>query len=145
MADTASNLKSLIQTTIDSAEGYQRASETANSPQLKSILCEQSEKRRQLVTELNQELVRIGGEAQDRGSTSGSLHHVWTRMTEAFKDGDEGASERVEEGEDYIEKKFREALEDKNWDPRTREVLERAHSQIKEGEQLTDRLEEQYD
>lgn len=145
MADTASNLKSLVQTTIDSAEGYQRASETANSPHLKSVLREQSEKRRRLVTELNQELVRIGGESQDRGSTIGSLHHVWTRMTEAFANGDEAATDRVEEGEDYIEKKFSEALEDKDWDPRTRDVLQRAHSQIKEDEQLTDRLEEQYD
>lgn len=145
MADTASNLKTLVKTTIDSAEGYERAAETAEAAHLKSVLREQAQKRRQLVTQLNQELVRIGGEAQKSGSATGSAHHVWTRMTEAFKDADKGAAERVEEGEDYIEEKFREALEDKNWDPRTREVLERAHGQIKEGERLGDKLEEQYD
>lgn len=145
MTTTVSNLESLVKTTIDSAEGYERAAETAKSAELKQILREQGEKRRRLVTDLNQELVRIGGSAQDRGSTAGAVHHAWTRMADAFSNGDEAASERVEEGEDYIEKKFSEALEDKNWDPQTRQVLERAHAEVKEGEKLTDRLEEQYD
>lgn len=145
MATTATNLESLIKTTIDSAEGYERAAETAKSEPLKQILREQSRKRRQTIAELNQELVRIGGQAQDRGSAAGAAHHIWTRISDAFGSGDEAATDRVEEGEDYIEKKFREALDHQDWDPRTREVLQRAHSEIAEGERLTDRLEKQYD
>lgn len=145
MATTASNLESLVKTAIDSAEGYERAAETAKTEHLKKVLREQATKRRELVAELNQELVRIGGERQENGSATGSLHHAWTRIADAFANGDEAASERVEEGEDYIEKKFREALDQKDWDPRTREVLQRAHSRLAEGERLTDRLEEQYD
>ncbi len=142
---TVSNLESLIKTAIDSAEGYERASETANSEQLKQLLRDQAAKRRRLVSELNRELVRIGGQAQERGSATGAAHHVWTRLTEAFADGDEAATDRVEEGEDYIEQKFREALENRDWDPSTREVLQRAHTELAEDERLTDRLEEQYD
>ena len=145
MATTANNLESLIKTTIDSAEGYERAAETAKSESLRQILREQSRKRRQTIAELNQELVRIGGQTQERGSAAGAAHHVWTRISDAFGGGDEAATDRVEEGEDYIEKKFREALDHQDWDPRTREVLQRAHSEIAEGERLTDRLEEQYD
>ncbi|WP_230534189.1 ferritin-like domain-containing protein [Microvirga roseola] len=145
MTNTASNLESLIRITIDSAEGYERAAETAKTEQLKQLLREQSKKRHSTVAELNEELVRIGGQAQERGSATGAAHNVWTRIADAFADGDEAATERVEEGEDYIENKFREALENQDWDPRTREVLQRAHSQIAEGERLTDRLEEQYD
>lgn len=145
MTTTASNLESLIRITIDSAEGYERAAETAKSEQLKQVLREQSKKRRDTVAELNEELVRIGGNAQERGSAAGAVHHVWTRISDAFSDGDEAATERVEEGEDYIESKFREALDHNDWDPRTREILQRAHSQIAEGERLTDRLEERYD
>ena len=145
MATTASKLESLVKTTIDSAQGYERAAETAKTAGLKTILREQAQKRRRLVTELNQELVRIGGSAQDSGSTAGSLHHAWTRMVDAFANGDEAATERVEEGEDYIEKKFREALDDQDWDPQTRVLLQRAHTEVAAGEELTDRLEEQYD
>lgn len=145
MATTVSSLESLVKTTIDSAVGYERAAETAKTAGLKTILLEQAQKRRRLVSELNAELVRIGGTAQERGSTAGALHHVWTRMADAFGNGDEAATERVEEGEDYIEKKFREALDEKDWDPQTRQLLVRAHGEIAAGEELTDRLEKQYD
>lgn len=145
MSTTVSNLESLVKTTIDSAQGYERASETAKSEQLKQLLRNQASKRRRLISELNEELVRIGGKAQESGSATGAAHNIWTRLTDAFANGDEAATDRVEEGEDYIEKKFREALENKDWDPRTREVLQRAHSQLSEDERLADRLEEQYD
>ena len=145
MTTTVANLESLIKTAIDSAEGYERASETADSEQLKQLLRDQSAKRRRLIAELNQELVRIGGQAQESGSALGAAHHVWTRLTEAFADGDEAATDRVEEGEDYILSKFSEALDNQDWDPSTREVLERAHRQLADDERLTDRLEEQYD
>jgi len=145
MPESTSLLRSLVQTTIDSAEGYDRAAEQARSPELKAVLQDAAEKRRQLVTDLNTELVRLGGERQERGSTAGSAHQIWTRISTAFKDRDEAAAERVEEGEDYIEKKFREALDRQDWEPATRQVLQRAHGQVKEGERLTDRLEDLYD
>lgn len=145
MADGLSTLRSLTQTAIDSAEGYERASENAKSPQLKQTLSEAASKRRRLVADLNRELVRLGGEAQDRGSTAGAAHHVWVQITNAFKDSDESATERVEEGEDYIEKKFREALNNSDLQPQTREVLQRAHGEISEGERLADRLAAQYE
>ena len=145
MTNAIDTLRSLTQTAIDSAEGYEKASENANSAGLKQVLTDAAARRRSLVADLNAELVRLGGERQERGSTAGSLHHAWTRISDAFKDGDEAASERVEEGEDYIEKKFREALDAGDWDPQTRELLQRAHGEIAEGERLTDRLEEQYD
>jgi uncharacterized protein (TIGR02284 family) len=145
MPESTTLLRSLVQTTIDSAEGYDRAAEHAKAPELKRVLRDAAAKRRQLVADLNAELVRLGGERQERGSTSGAAHQIWTRISTAFKDKDEAAAERVEEGEDYIEKKFREALDNKDWEPATLRVLQQAHAQVKEGERLTDRLKERYD
>lgn len=145
MANTVSNLESLIKTTIDSAVGYERAAETAKSPGLQQVLRAQAQKRRQTIALLNQELVRIGGTTQESGSALGAAHHVWTRISDAFGSGDEAAAERVEEGEDYIEEKFSDALEASDWDPQTRQVLQQAHAEIKEGERLADQLEKQYD
>lgn len=145
MANAVSKLQTLTQTAIDSAEGYERAAETAKTPSLQTVLRDAGQKRRRLVDQLNAEIVRLGGDRQERGSASGSAHHIWTRISDAFGSGDEKATERVEEGEDYIEKKFREALDDSDFTPETREVLRRAHAEIEEGERMTDRLEEQYD
>jgi uncharacterized protein (TIGR02284 family) len=124
---------------------YESAAEHAKPPALKQVLRDQAAKRRQLGGDLNAELVRLGGERQKRGTTSGAAHQIWTRVSTAFKDKDEAAAERVEEGEDYIEKKFRQALDRKDWDPTTLTVLQHAHAQVKEGERLTDRLEDRYD
>ncbi|TFL18093.1 ferritin-like domain-containing protein [Jannaschia formosa] len=145
MASEVKALETLTDTAIDSAKGYETAAETAKSTHLKTVLKEQAAKRRQLVADLNAEIQRLGGSPRTSGSTAGAAHRVWTAITDAFSSGDEEAAERVEEGEDYIEKKFRKALDEMTFDPRTREVLVRAHAQIAEGERLTDRLEDQYD
>jgi uncharacterized protein (TIGR02284 family) len=145
MPDSKSLLVPLVQMTIDSAEGYEAAAENATAPELKQVLRDQATKRRQLVADLNTELVRLGGERQERGTMTGAAHQIWTRISTAFKNKDEAAAERVEEGEDFLEKRFREALGRKEWDPATLQVLQDAHARISEGERLTDRLEDRYD
>lgn len=145
MANELKAVETLTDTTIDSAKGYETAAELAKTPALAAVLRDQAAKRRQLVSDLNAEITRLGGSPRTSGSTAGAAHRAWTAISDAFSKGDEKATERVEEGEDYIEKKFREALDRGEFDPQTREVLVRAHAQIAEGERLTDRLEEQYD
>lgn len=145
MDDAVSILRSLVRTTIDSAEGYALAGEHARSHHLKNVLNEAAARRLRMVAELNEELVRLGQEPEKRGTGSGALHHIWVRITEAFRDNDEAAADRVEEGEDYIEDKFRKALANGSFASETRDVLERVHAQIREGERLTDRLAAQYD
>ena len=145
MATDLKVLETLTDTTIDSAKGYETAAELAKTPNLTAVLKEQAAKRHQLVSELNAEISRLGGSPRTSGSSAGAAHRAWTAISDAFSSGDEKAAERVEEGEDYIEKKFREALENADLDPQTRQVIVRAHAQIAEGERLTDRLEEAYD
>ena len=145
MADAIRKLQSLTQVTIDSAQGYETAAERAKTPHLKQVLSEAGAKRRRLVDRLNGELVRLGGDRQTSGSASGTAHHVWTRISDAFGNGDEKATDRVEEGEDYLEEKFRDAAADGDFSPDTLELLRGAHAEVKEGERMTDRLEEQYD
>ncbi len=145
MADGLSTLESLTDTAFDSAMGYEKAAEKATNSGLKQILIEQAGKRRKTIEALNREITRLGGEQRTDGSTAGAAHRAFTSLADAFGDSNERAAERVEEGEDYIEKKFREALEHKDFAPETRAVIEAAHREISEGEKLTDRLAEQFD
>lgn len=145
MDDAVAMLRSLTRTAIDSAEGYALAGEHARSHHLKNVLNEAAARRLRVVAQLNEELVRLGQEPAKRGTGLGSLHHVWVRVTEAFRDGDEAAAERVEEGEDYIESKFREALASGVFDAETRQLVERVHAAIVEDERMADRLADQYD
>ena len=145
MADGLKTLETLTDTAFDSAIGYEKAAEKATNSGLKTTLIEQAGKRRQTVAALNAEIQRLGGTARTDGSTLGAAHRAFTSLADALGDSNERAAERVEEGEDYIEKKFREALEDKSFTPETRAVIEAAHREISEGERLTDRLEAQFD
>ena len=141
----ATILKTLTDTTFDSVEGYKRAAEKANSPQLKQVLNEQATKRQALVTKMNAELERRGEELVTKGTTAGKMHQLWVEASNLFENGDEAATERVEEGEDYLAKKFEEALEMDNLDPQERVLIEAGYAEVKEGERLTDMLEKQYD
>lgn len=145
MDDAVAMLRSLTRTAIDSAEGYALAGEHARSHHLKNVLNEAAARRLRMVAELNELLVRLGQEPERRGSGLGSLHHIWVRVTEAFRDNDEAAAERVEEGEDYIEGKFREALASGAFAPEILAVIERIHSAIVEDQRMSDRLVDQYD
>lgn len=145
MDNGLSILGTLTDTAVDSAIGYETAAEKARNPRLKQTLREQATKRRETVRMLNDEIVRLGGDRREKGSTMGAAHRAFTSLSDAFQDSDKAAAERVEEGEDYIEKKFREALERAEFTPQTRSVVQRAHAEISAGERLADRLEKQFD
>lgn len=138
-------LETLIDTIYDSVEGYRKAAEKADSPDLKRILTQQAGKRQQTLDALNAELTRIGGDLITKGTATGGLHRLWVDITSLFASGDETAAERAEEGEDYLAKKFEEALEHTDLDPTTRAAIQSAYTEVKEGERLTDRLAKQYD
>lgn len=145
MASEAAKLQSLTQVTIDSVKGFESAAQTAKDPKLQSILRECATKRQSVVERLNSEIVRLGGERQTSGSAAGSAHNVFTRISDAFGSGDEQATDRVEEGEEYLEKKYRDALDDGDFSPETRQVVQAAHAEVQEGKRLAERLEDQYD
>ena len=143
MASTT--FKSLVDTTFDSVEGYRKACEKAESPQLKQQLQQRLQERERTLATLNNELERQGDELVTKGTFTGTAHRVWTDITDAFEDGDEAASERVEEGEDYISKKFSEALEGDNLEPEERQVAQQCYSEICSGEKFGDVIEHQHD
>ncbi|MEF2552191.1 PA2169 family four-helix-bundle protein, partial [Aurantimonas sp. A2-1-M11] len=111
---------------------------------MKQTLREQAGKRRDTVRTLNAEIVRLGGEARESGSTMGAAHRAFTSLADDFEDSNEAAVERVEEGEDYIEKKFREALDSQDLTAETRGVVQRAHDEISKGERIADTLKKQF-
>lgn len=133
-------LESLIDTVYDSVEGYRKAADVARSDQIRSVFETQRARRQQTLDSLNAELVRLGGSLVTHGTLSGSLHRVWVDITSLFGSDDKTAVERVEEGEDYLARKFEEALEHADLDPQTRSVIQSAYAEIRQDERLADRL-----
>ncbi|WFL77442.1 PA2169 family four-helix-bundle protein [Altererythrobacter arenosus] len=143
MASTV--FKSLTDTTFDSVEGYRKAAEKAESPSLKQALTQRCQQREQTLQQMNAELQRQGDELVTKGTVSGELHQLWMGITDMFENGDEAATERVEEGEDYIKGKFESALKSDALDVQERAIVEQCYNEICEGERFADMLEHQYD
>jgi uncharacterized protein (TIGR02284 family) len=64
-------LNSLIETTIDSANGYKDAAEHVDNPQYKTMFAERSSKRMELTRRLQDEVRSFGGEPTEHPSMSG--------------------------------------------------------------------------
>ncbi len=145
MSNGLNALETLTDTTIDSVLGYEKAAEAATNAQLAQTLRESAQERRQLVGQMNAQIVQMGGTAREDGSFSGGAHRVWTDITTAFGDKNEGAVERVEEGEDYLKEKFEAALKDDSLPAPARQIVQQGYTQVCEGERMADRLTSQFD
>lgn len=139
-----STLKSLTQTTYDSVEGYRKAVDKADSPALKDALNRRLNSREQTLSKLNSALESNGEERITSSSMTASAHQTFMSIADSFENGNEAAIERVEEGEDYIAGKFRDALEDDNLDASFRSLIQQTYQEISEGERFSDMLEKQY-
>lgn len=137
--------KSLTDTTFDSVEGYRKAADKADSPQLKQALQQRCQQRQETLGKMNAELQRQGDELVTKGTVTGEAHQMWASITSAFENNDEAAAERVEEGEDYIKGKFESALEDDDLQADERAVVQQCYAEISEGERFGDLIERQYD
>ena len=142
---SSTTFKSLTDTTFDSVEGYRKAAEKADSPQLKQALNQRLQQREQTLRQMNAELERQSDELVTKGTMAGEAHQMFASISDMFESGDEAAAERVEEGEDYIKNKFQEAIESNQLEAQERAVVERCYNEICEGEQFGDMIEKQYD
>lgn len=125
-------LNSLIETTLDSAEGYQAAAENAPSSDLKSLFAERSRRRRELTQQLQQEVRSFGGEPEQDQSLLGKTHNKFVDLKNALAGGSEKAViDEVERGEDVIKAKYERALKDDDLPAATRSLVNQAYVTIK--------------
>src|SRR5205085_9025720 len=80
-------LNSLIETTLDSAHGYEEAAENAQQGQLKTLFSERSQRRKPLSLELQQEVRSFGAEPKDQQSLLGKAHNQFVDLKSALTRG----------------------------------------------------------
>jgi uncharacterized protein (TIGR02284 family) len=125
-------LNSLIETTLDSAHGYEEAAENAQAAQLKTLFAERSRKRMQLARELQQEVRTFGGEPETDQSALGRAHNKFVDLKNAIAGGSEKAViDEVERGEDVIKAKFEKAMDDQDLPMECRSTVSRACAEIR--------------
>ena len=138
MADAARHdvhtLNSLIETTIDSVDGYERAAREAKNPEFRRIFEERAFERRRVIDDLRQEVTRMGGEVEDDGSVLAKAHRSFLKIRDAVAGGDDKqVIDEVERGEDFIKNKYEMAMRDDELSSVARETVTRAYDSVKSG------------
>lgn len=138
MADAAHHdvhvLNSLIETTIDSVDGYERAARETQNGEFRRIFEERAFERRRVLNDLRQEVTRMGGEVEDDGSMLAKAHRSFLKLRDAVVGGDDKqVIDEVERGEDFIKGKYETAMRDKDLSPPVLETVTRAYDSVKSG------------
>jgi len=122
---TVKVLNSLIETTLDSANGYRDAAEGAESQPVRALLSRKATTREELSRRLQSEVRSFGAAPETDQSAMGKVHNVFTEMKgKLMGRDDEGVLAEVDRGESFIEKKFDEASRDPDLPDHVRRLIE---------------------
>src|SRR5437868_2776606 len=128
-------LNSLITTTIDSANGFERSVEDADAEVYADLFRDFAGERRQVVEGLQQIVRSLGGTPNDDGSLTANLHRRWLDLRAAIAGdgGDRAVIEEVERGEDHLKAKYEEALRDEELSESARRAILDAYESVRAG------------
>lgn len=123
--NVVSVLSDLIERCKDGREGYRTAAEDVKDQELKSLFQEYALQRDRMITELQNELHKIGKTQDESGSLEGSLHRAWIDIKSAVSTNDrQRILEECERGEDYAVSAYKKALKEELPQPISQVVQE---------------------
>ena len=132
--DQITTLNELIETTVDSINGYEDSAGTIDNERLQEIFRQRADERQQVVQDLRNEVRRLGGNPEESGTLLGQAHQRFEDLKAAITGHDEKAIvNEVERGEDYIKAKYEAALNSDNLTGESRQVVERCYQSVRSG------------
>src|SRR3954469_8951945 len=81
--DAVKVLNSLIETTLDSANGYEEAAQNTEDTRLRTMFSDRASKRMELSRELQQEVRTFGGDPETDQSMMGKAHNKFVDLKSA--------------------------------------------------------------
>jgi uncharacterized protein (TIGR02284 family) len=125
-------LNNLIETCRDGQQGFQTAAGGVQSGELKQLFHTYAQQRARFVGDLQDEVRRLGGDPENSGSVTASLHRGWMGLKAAVtgKD-DQSILAECERGEDSAVSNYRAAL-GADLPANVRSLVERQFAQVKE-------------
>lgn len=127
-----STLNNLIETCKDGENGFRTAADGVKNGELKTLFNTYSQQRAQFAAELQGEVRRLGGDPEQTGSISATLHRGWINIKSTVTGEDEGAViSECERGEDSAVKNYTEALNE-NLPANLKTIVEQQFTKVKE-------------
>lgn len=127
-------LNGLIATTLDSVDGYTEAAKDAENSRYGQLFTARATERRQVVSALQAEVSRLGGNPEDDGTVLAGAHRAFLNLKAAVTGQDDAAIvNEVERGEDHIKAKFESALDDQDLSAGTKSAIQTAYGSVRAG------------
>jgi uncharacterized protein (TIGR02284 family) len=124
-------LNGLIETTLDSADGYAEAAK--DGTRFTPLFAQFGAERRDAVTALQAQVRALGGEPEDEGTLLGAAHRLFVNLRQTLGGGEVAVVDEVERGEDHIKHKFEDAVRDSDVTSATRAVIAQAAAIVERG------------
>ncbi|MFD2244732.1 ferritin-like domain-containing protein [Pontibacter ruber] len=126
-----STVHHLIERCKDGAKGYETAAEDIEDQDLKELFRKYAVQRDSMITELQDQLHRMGKMDDETGSLEGTMHRAWIDLKSALTARDrKRVLEECERGEDYAVKAYEEALA-KNLPTQLHQIVEQQYRDVK--------------
>jgi uncharacterized protein (TIGR02284 family) len=122
----------LIERCKDGQKGYQHASEDIEDQQLKSLFRDYAVQRDTMITELQNELHKMGKTDDESSSVEGTIHRTWMDLSSALlaKDRQQVLNE-CERGEDYAVAAYDKAMK-AELPGNLKSIVEKQYHQVKQ-------------
>jgi uncharacterized protein (TIGR02284 family) len=131
MANVASILNNLIETSKDGEKGFRKCAEDAKDSSLKAFFLRGADRCAQGAQELQTHVSRLGEMPTSSGSVAGALHRGWVDVKTALSTRDDLAIlEECERGEDVAKASYRKALESGDLPADIRAVVQKQYEGV---------------
>lgn len=129
-------LNGLIETTIDSVDGYRRSAQEATQSRFSAEFLDRANERERVVSQLRDRVRQLGGNPEDDGSVLAAAHRAFLSLRDKITGGsDESVIAEVDHGESYLNGKWEAALKDDRLSAETRSLIQQAYESVREGQQ----------
>jgi len=127
-------LNSLIETTIDSVDGYRHSAGEATNEQFAEIFRKRAQEREEVVGLLRRRVVELGGEPEEEGGLLAKAHRQFLSLRDAVTGRDDKAViAEVDRGESYLNGKWETALADTELSAQTQRLLRECYQSVRSG------------
>ncbi|MEH6714415.1 ferritin-like domain-containing protein [Parasphingorhabdus flavimaris] len=134
-------LNDVLETLLDSRDGYQKAAEVADRDVFKQFFTRRAAARNSMVTKTQAEIRHLGGEPAEEGTILAKAHRMFLSISSALEGNDEAAVEAVEDGEEYLRNKMKDALANDELAATAKTLLSGFNGELRADGRLIDHLE----
>jgi uncharacterized protein (TIGR02284 family) len=127
-------LNSLIETTIDSIDGYQHSASEATNSRFAQAFRDRASEREQIVSKLRDRVRALGGTPESDGGILAAMHRQFLSLRDAVTGKDDGSVvAEVDRGESYLDGKWQAALKDSELSDETLQLIRTSYESVQEG------------